>query len=339
LLIVAAMSLAACAVVDGPDLPPGGDPGRRVAELPIPPEQQELARSFAAVRGWDLCAMHDIPAATEITGFEPEVLEPGTDECTLSLGAPGEAELRDLTIAVSWIVPPDQRQPARDDSCSSVQPLMPGADVPWAIEVTWSPDIGGYPSSLEKPPCDVIRDYVSTIRPKLTAPPLRSAGLTSPALALAGLDPCAVVTELLTAASGGTVPTAENSTVHVYGPSRCAGSVSTGLLQRIRIEVEFDVDAAYAVSGTHSVAGRPADISSGHWLLGGCRAAFRATDTAVTTYPSDDTPTVEIMAIELDSCNGEQQVAELAEHAARLVPPAPSMNPDAQPLGDLDPPP
>ncbi|HYH32784.1 MAG TPA: hypothetical protein VD903_20615 [Pseudonocardia sp.] len=362
-MVVAVLALVACSSTvggtpgpvrhDGPDGP--------VSALPMPPDQQARATRFATMREWDLCAMHDIPAATGITGFEPGALHPdahGLDGCDLSLGAPGFVNLRTLRIAVTRMVRPDERPTGRGsaaspitvngvrlpnvvhgaDSCSYVYPLRPVGDESLGIEIGWYFHIGDDNIVGAKPPCVIVREYIAAIWPGLTDPPLRRAGLTTPALALADLDPCTVVATLLRTASGEKALTAQNTDVYVGGSRTCSASVRAGLFRRQSVGVEFSITSVPGAF-TDTVAGRPADIYPGHWLLGDCSAEFQATDTEVHPIASYDHPYVEIMRIDVAYCDDEQQIRQLAELAAQLVPPTPPASPDAQPLGDLDPPP
>lgn len=348
------MALTACTISGVPDRTQPDEEGGQVAELPMPPDLQMVADQFAVVRGWDLCAMHDIPAATRITGWEPRALLPNPEDgCDLTLGAPDRADQWGLTIEVTRLLRPDERRPAewgtpgapitvdgvqlsnvvnRADSCAYDYPLVRAGAESWGIQISWGFDAGGFEA---KPPCDVVRDYVTALGSRLTDPPLRSAGLTTPALTLAELDPCAVVAAVLTTVSGETALTAENTVVRLSTPRECRASLSTGMFKTTDVEVAFGIDHG-GLSTTGTVAGRPAELEGGSWIVWSCRATFQATDVELSSYSRDKFPSVEIMTIEFSVCEHVQQLTAVAERAEQLVPP-PRENPDAQPLGALDP--
>jgi hypothetical protein len=222
-------------------------------------------------------------------------------------------------------VPDEER-----NACFSRYPLDPVGDVRWAVEIRW--DQNGPPDvySREKPPCDVVRDYVNAIWPRLTVPPLRSAGLTTPALALADVDPCAVVDALLPTATG-TTPSPQNTSISASDPLSCyAASVRPEFDD---LSVSISIGSNRRMSGAAAVAGRPSYIS----LDGNrCVIEFQATDVELNPY-EELNPRVETMRVDVSSCHDMQKAVELAERAARLVPPTPPANPNAQQLGDLDP--
>jgi hypothetical protein len=358
LVLVVAVSLAACTTSGTPDRTGNAAHGGPVAELPMPPDLRTTAARFAGVRGWDLCAMHDIPAATRITGWHPSALLPddtsGLDECTLSLSPPDDVGEWELTIAVARLLRPDERLASgwgipgaaitvdgvrlsnavnRADSCAYEYPLVQAGQESWGIQVGWGFRAG---PSAGRPPCDVVRDYVTALGPRLTDPPLRSAGLTSPALVLADVDPCAVVATVLTTASGETALTGENTDVGIDDPTSCRASVATGLFGSTSVRVELGITDS-TDSFTDTIAGRPAELDGGSWIEP-CRATFQSTGVELAEHSWINRPSVETMTIEVSPCDGVQQLTALAERAVQLVPPA-RENPDAQPLGDLDPPP
>lgn len=315
--------------------------------LPLAPDQQAEARRLAVMRGWDYCAMHDLPAAEQITSSSPTSLHPylGLDDCKLVLRQRDGTEW-ELTLGVEVADPMRGSTPLKignvqlpqvgispsDNECAYSYPLSTVGKLPLGIE------INAHSFSPTKPICDVARDYARAVLPKLADPPTRDAGLTTPRLALAALDPCAVVAEVMPALTGGAELTPRNTQVQLGEPYKCEATWtddkrSSGARNtRARVAAELDTEAGGPQATTTTVGGRPAEVTQQTlW----CRVTARATDFALSTDPTSK-PYVEVLKLELPSCPA---AVEQAERAVKLVKPAPPAPPNAQRIGDLNPPP
>jgi hypothetical protein len=340
LVAVAALVTGCSTPVSGAALPvaqPAAPPG---GGLPLDRQQQRDAELFAQVRSWDMCAMHDVPAAARVTGFDPDELlpyrEPGI--CRLVMkqrDGPAEWELQ-LDVFPLVLTPGGrsldaggaQLQQVRDSDdaqCAYSLPIGDRGDQRWGIEVS------AYSVSANKSPCDVAGEYATAIAPRMTDPPLRSAGLTTPALGLAASDPCALAAAMVPILSGGETPDAVRVAVGVLEPFACDVTV-TGHGAGVRGSVEFTLEAAGDV-GADAVAGFPAAREQ---VGKACKVVFAPSDVVLAGNPGmpPEVPAVEITG----DCD---QVDALADAAARALVPAPHGPPGEQPLalGDLNPPP
>ncbi len=325
--------------------PPAAAPG---GGLPLDPGQQRLAELFAEVRTWDMCAMHDVDAAARATGFAPDELLPYRELgiCRLVMQEPNGTSEWELQLDVFPVVPTEgggepldvggvELPQVRDDTESRCAYSLPigsqgaAGDEPWGIEMSVFSIAGN------KAPCAVAREYVTAILPRMTDPPLRSAGATSPALDLAASDPCALAAAMVPALSGGQPPAPGAVTVGDLEPFTCTAKVKPPdgvIAPEARGTVELTVTAARDVQGA-TVAGFPAARSQ----LGiFCKVVFAPSDVILQGNPdlAPDVPVVEIVG----EC---EQVDALAEAAAGAITPAAGGAPreDAVALGDLDPPP
>jgi hypothetical protein len=244
-------------------LPAGG--------LPLEPDEQAAVALFAEVRTWDMCALHDIPAAASVTGYVPDEILPyaGLGSCRLTLQQPDGVSDWDLTFEVSRTRPADGGAPITIGGtqlpqvgyqstmeCAYSYPVGP-PDAEWGIELTASN------VSPNRPQCDVARDYLNAVAQRLAAPPLRSAGATTPALSLPGVDPCSVAAQLVPVVANGAAVPREDLRADMDTPYECFVGVEIGTgtpqAEDVRSTVEFTVDST-VLDGGGTVAGRPAVI-------------------------------------------------------------------------------
>jgi hypothetical protein len=323
----------------GPSAPAGGG-------LPLTAEQQGLAELFAQVRSWDMCAMHDIDAASRATGYTPDELlpyrEPGI--CRLVMKAPGGVSEWELQLDVFEVIPAEGagqplevggvRMPqVRDNdesSCAYSYPIgAPGqGDERWGIELSV------HNISPDTPPCDVAREYATAIAPRMADPPLRSAGATAPALDITSSDPCAVAAAMVPVMSGGQALGPDALDVGDIGPYTCGVNATVddgGGARKVRASVEFALSATEDV-GSATVGGFPGASSP----LGiNCQVLFAPQDVQLVGNPGQS-PSVPVVEVDAE-CD---QIDALATAAAGAIAPAAGRpRENALVLGDLDPPP
>ncbi|MHA6622722.1 hypothetical protein [Pseudonocardia sp. DLS-67] len=344
-LVGLAVLVGACATpVSGAALPaqpvaapPGGG-------LPLDPEQQRDAELFAHVRSWDMCAMHDVAAAARVTGFDPDELLPYRELgiCRLVMKQRGGAAQWELTLDVFRLVPTPGGSPIEAGG-AELQQVRESDDVQCAYslpigdpdEKRWGIEVSVYSVSANKPPCDVAGEYATAIAPRMADPPLRSAGLTTPALDLAASDPCALAAAMVPALSGGLPPDAVGVAVGGMEPFGCDVTVTArgaSGSQGVRGSVALTLESAGDVGGD-AVAGFPAARDE---LGNVCKVVFAPSDVVLAGNPGmpPDVPAVEVAG----DCG---HVDGLAEAAAGVLVPAPRGAPPGPPLalGDLNPPP
>lgn len=309
--------------------------------LPLEPEQQRLAGLFADVRSWDMCAIHDIAAAERATGFAPDELlpyrEPGN--CRLVMRDPGETDDWELQLDVFQVVPTAGGQPldvggvqmpqvheSDETRCAYSYPI----GIPAKGDDQWGIDISVFGTADNEAPCDVAREYATAIAPRLADPPLRSAGGTRPALAIAASDPCALAAAMVPVLSDGQPLGSGALEVGDLQPYGCGVYVTAGdgsTARRVNGSVEYTMTSAGDI-GADTVAGHPAVRTE---LGTNCKVAFAPSDVVLAGNPESapTVPTVEIVS-------GCGQIDALAEAAAgAIAPPAGTPREDAQALGDL----
>jgi hypothetical protein len=340
--------VTACATpITGTPYPAGSAAGASAGGgLPLEPEQRREVALFAQMRSWDMCAMHDIAAAERATGFAPDELlpyrEPGI--CRLVMRDSDGVDDWELQLDIFHVVrtqgggePIDvggvQMPRVRDSDesrCAYSYPIgSPGEDdQPWGIEVSV------FSIADNKQPCDVAREYATAIAPQLADPPLRSAGGTTPPLDIAASDPCAVAAAMVPVLSGGQGLGAGALAVGDLQPYGCGVNATVGDgsdSRKVNASVEFTIASARDVGST-TVGGFPAARSQ----LGiNCKMVFAPSAALLIGNPeiAPSVPSVEIVS----DCN---QIDALAEAAAGAIAPATGApRPDAQALGDLNPPP
>jgi hypothetical protein len=315
-----------------------------VVDLPFVQEQRQLAELFAQVRTWDMCAMHDLGAASRATGFVPDELLPYRELgiCRLVLKDQRGVEDWKLQVHVFPVIPTpggapiqvggltlEQVRDSDDMRCAYSLPIgFTGAAKPYGIEVS------GTSISGVRPPCDVVREYVTAIAPRLQSPPLRGDGGTTPALPLSGNDPCALAAAMIPVLADGEPLGSDSVRVSELGPYDCGVTVFTGALpnrEQSRASVALAVRSERDVSAG-SLGGYPASLNE----LGIFCSVVFAPSGQLAGNPDvpASVPVVEVIG----DC---EQVEELAEVAvAELVLPQPAQpRENAQALGDLDPPP
>jgi hypothetical protein len=286
----------------------------------------------------------DLAAAANVTGYVVDEIAPytGLDTCKLALQEPGGVHTWELTFQVSRMNLTDGGAPITVGGtqlqqvgytggmdCGYSYPIGP-PELEWGIELTASN------VSPNRPQCDVARDYLNAVAPRLASPPLRSAGDTTTALPLARVDPCSVAARLVPIiANGATVPRDELR-AGMDTPYDCfVGMVlnpGTPEAQDILSRVEFTADDTVLEGGT--VAGRPADVKQD---ATDCLATFQASDVQVQGDPGFH-PTYEAVRLR-GPCDRIDPMIGAALEAVSASPPAGNTAQGAVALGDLNPPP
>jgi hypothetical protein len=340
---LAVLVTACSAPIAGTASPVGRPASTPGGGLPLDPEQQRKADLFAEIRTWDMCAMHDVEAAARATGFAPDALTPYRELgiCRLVMKEPNGTSEWELQLDVLPVIPTEgggqplavdgvELPQVRDNTesrCAYSLPIGPPGAEPWGVEISVFTLAGN------KAPCDVAGEYATAILPRMTNPPLRRDGGTSPALDLAASDPCAMAAAMVPTLSGGLA--AENLEVADLEPFKCTVTVKDGdgvLAPAARGTVEFTLASAGDLQGA-TVAGFPASRTE----LGiFCEMVFAPSDVQLQDEPdvAPDVPAV----VTVGECD---QIDALAAAAAGAITPAPEGGPreDALALGDLDPPP
>jgi hypothetical protein len=210
LILAGLESLGAADPAEPPPESAASEPGSpdRSDAVPIARGSEPAAAVFTLLRAVDPCGLHDVAAATRVTGHRADQITPTESlaDCQLRLHrAPGEPTWT-LTTRVGVAYGAAQRLSAvseevdgrriyRDESpdphtrsCTYTRPM--GTD--YGISLTVEAPLG----ELTARPCPVARAYLTAARP-LTRLVLRLEKRTEPRFALAALDPCAATRDIL----------------------------------------------------------------------------------------------------------------------------------------------
>jgi hypothetical protein len=249
-----------------PAKPPPGNAPDGANAVPVAPGRQHTAAVFALLRAVDPCALHDIAAATKVTGdHADQILPVGTlTTCQLRLhhepqhpswifttrvGIPYGTAQRDSAAAEEL----DGRRVYRDESldpharsCTYTRPLA--GEI--GISLTATAPMG-QPGAR---PCPIARAYLTTAG-SLTRLVLRAEHRTHPAFALAAVDPCAAARAVLP-------HLATSGTAHPDSPSDCRVQPDTNPDLAVDIGFGFGTDPTglAGASTNHlpvTVAGHP----------------------------------------------------------------------------------
>jgi hypothetical protein len=176
--------------------------------VPIARGREPAAAVFSLLRAVDPCGLHDLAAATRVTGHRGDQIRPTESlaECQLRLHrAPGEPTWTLTTrVGVNYGAAPrqaavleevdgrraywDESRDPHARSCTYTRPM--GAD--YGISLTAEAPLG----EPNAKPCPVARAYLTAARP-LTHLVLRLEKKTEPRFALAAVDPCAATHDVL----------------------------------------------------------------------------------------------------------------------------------------------
>ncbi|MFT7835730.1 hypothetical protein Q5530_06240 [Saccharothrix sp. BKS2] len=325
-LLGAALLLSAC--TSGGGTPPPADtaqprgtgqaPAASGIEQAIPERDRETAKAHAAFRAIDACALHDVGAATAVTGDKGDEITPdqdGLNGCTLRLHKSEFESTWTVFLEVGALFPPQLRHEAapetvggmavftREDErgCTLSKPL----DDNHAVEVR----TGTY-SGATKKPCDVLREYVGKLGEVWNDPPGRDLGQTSPRLSLADVDPCVAASAVLDDVG----PGARLSPTSVFACSAVPAS-ATPSKERIDIEVALIMDEDPA--SLTRIGARELTVSGHRAVLTeratGCLAYVvwePETEVVVNGHSEDTLASLQQIRVRAGTCEAAQAAAE-----------------------------
>ncbi|MFC6091635.1 hypothetical protein [Saccharothrix lopnurensis] len=325
-LLGTALLLSAC--TSGGDIPPLADtaqstgtgqvPAGSAIEQSIPERDRDTAEAYAAFRAIDACALHDVEAATAVTGDKGDEITPdqdGLNGCILRLHKSEFESTWTVFLEVGILFPPELRHEAapetvggmavftREDErgCALSKPL----DDNHAIEVRTSTYSGA-----TKKPCDVLREYVGKLGEVWNDPPRRDSGRTSPRLSLADVDPCVAASAVL----DGVGPSAQLSPKSVFACSAVPASAAPSKKSTdIEIALIMDEDPASLVAA----GAREVTIGSHRAVLieraTGCLSYVvwePETEVVVDRQSGDALPSLQQIRVRAGTCEAAQAAAE-----------------------------
>lgn len=319
-LLGTALLLSAC--TPGGDSAPPTDTNRAPAEptieQAIPERDRQTAKAYAAFRAIDACALHDVEAATAVTGDKGDEITPdqdGLNQCTLRLHKGEYESTWTIRLEVGSLLPAELRREAAPETvggmdvfvreeergCSLSKPL----DDNHAIEVRTS----AYGNATKKP-CDVLREYVGKLGGLWNDPPRRDSGQTSPRLSLAEVDPCAAAAAVLDDVG----PGAQLSPQGVFACTAVPASAQPSK-QRIDIEIALILDedpASLVKTGSREVA-----VGAHRAVLAeratGCAVYVvwePETEVVVDQQSEDAVPSLQQIRVQAGACDVAQAAAE-----------------------------
>ncbi|MGW0522484.1 hypothetical protein [Crossiella sp. NPDC003009] len=165
--------------------------------------RQRLAEN-TVYRTWDTCALHDPEAVKKVFGGEFELLEPETfDQCVARVKLPDLGTFSVTTYVGAPFFPQDEPK-SEIGGKTFLSDSKDASSCSWyyqtskqsAITLRISFHGGTQNKQPPKPACELGKDYLATLAPIWSNPPLRGEGATEPAIALAAKDPCATHEEL-----------------------------------------------------------------------------------------------------------------------------------------------
>jgi hypothetical protein len=209
LILAGLESLGAADPAEPPPEPAASQPSSPDATnaVPIARGSEPTAAVFTLLRAVDPCGLHDVDAATRVTGHRPDQITPTESlaDCQLRLHrAPGEPTWT-LTTHVGVAYGAAQRHSAVPEEVDGRRMYRDESTDPHTRSCTYTRPTGtdfGISLTVEAPlgeptarPCPVARAYLMAARP-LTRLVLRLEKRTEPRFALAALDPCAATRDI-----------------------------------------------------------------------------------------------------------------------------------------------
>ncbi|MFD9701247.1 hypothetical protein [Lentzea sp. NPDC059081] len=228
-MLIGAVALTAACTDSGGEQQPQDHGAPQQTELRIEPGVSEPYKAKALAdtknRAIDACGLHDPDAAQKATGDQADEILPsssGLNECDLRLHQ-GEFKATwtmHLEVGVSY-----DASRRRDDApeklggmdvfvseqertCTVSKPI----DDNYAVQVRASASVLSNEKPA-KPPCEVLREYVTALAPTWQDMPKYGSGRTQPELTLPKLDPCA--------AAAATLDMFEDGYLETGGPMSC----------------------------------------------------------------------------------------------------------------------
>lgn len=166
--------------------------------------------SMAKIRTGDVCVLHDIEAAEEMTGGPANYIVPADPigRCSMSIEYAGgdtvltvdielnqienwyesiilESDELDEDIEMFGAPPPAEGIPDFGTSCAVFYPV----EEPFGIEL----DINSLDDPAWEEACDTAADYLVAVLPEWEDPPLVEDGITTPHVSVYGLGPCSIL--------------------------------------------------------------------------------------------------------------------------------------------------
>lgn len=233
--------------------------------VPIARGSESAAAVYTLLRAVDPCGLHDVAAATRVTGHQPAQIAPteSLDGCRLRLHrAPFEPTWA-FTTRVGVVYGAAQRRAAAPEEIDGRRVYRDESTYPHARSCTYTRPMGaevGISLTVAAPlgdptarPCPVARAYLTDAQP-LTRLVLRLEHRTEPRFGLAALDPCAATRDILDKLG-------LSGAAHPEAPYRC------------RIQPDGPTDAARrdaAVTITFEVRADPGELAAagtGHQVV------------------------------------------------------------------------
>ncbi|WNV85050.1 hypothetical protein [Umezawaea sp. Da 62-37] len=217
-LLLAAAVLFATACTSGPTSATTSSTTTSATDQPalldaVPEAGRAKTMAYKGFRAIDPCALHDPTAAQTISGDQVDELLPnldGLNQCVLRLTRGEFAATWTLYLEVGADYDAGRRRDAAPETIGGRLTYLEdnedgtGCDVARPLDGTSAIvlHVRNYTSrsAQDQPtiaPCDLGRQYVQAAAAVWADPPRRDRGLTSPALALAALDPCEGAAALL----------------------------------------------------------------------------------------------------------------------------------------------
>ncbi|GAA2678738.1 MULTISPECIES: hypothetical protein [Actinosynnema] len=214
-LLLCATALAASACT-GSSLDPSpsaspqapNSPGKAQISQAIPEDLRPAAEAYARYREIDACGLHDPVAAEKASGegSKGDELMPsddGFDTCTLRLHKSEFNSTWTLYLRVAQEYDAAVRREAAPEQIGGLNVYvkeqgapLPSCEVARPLDDTYAIVLDVNPADRDapvRPICDMARDYVAQLAPLWRDPPRHGSGRTTPALPLAGRDPCQAV--------------------------------------------------------------------------------------------------------------------------------------------------
>jgi hypothetical protein len=349
LIAVAALALSACGsqIAGSPVAEPLSARIGKVsapADLPYDDEDKALAKAYATMRTWDVCALQDPEAVKGSLKVDGGSIAPYLDlsgckmEIDTANGTPWEFQLDLQRFGATGSLEQPQQETvggvtvykSLDDGtgyCTYELPVQKVAAI--ALEVSTIED-------SEKPRiCDVAKDYLSKVLPKWQNPPKAGEGKTTPVLRMAGQDPCKGLVGVHRQLSAKASSTSRIS-IDIPSPYECELSQFSGSGGYLDYKVRFTM-----ASPDELTDGQQVEISGLRGVSDDsydCETLLDVGGRPITTS-NQGTQTVE--AVELDSpdCTDQNTLTTVAgAYSAAYKAPVRKPGRGALRLGDLNPP-
>ncbi|MEJ3652359.1 hypothetical protein WEH80_05090 [Actinomycetes bacterium KLBMP 9759] len=221
--------------------------------------------TLATMRTWDLCAVHDVAAAEDVTGGRRMALVPPgvLNKCALTVRHAGgghawwmevETLLRPAVARTHESVDLGGTTVHREKPAKQGTPVL-GAQCSFFLPVPeqFGIEVGLLTTADEtrEAVCELAERYTEVLLPKLKAPPLVSAGLTAPTISLYGKDPCVALAPAL--AAWPEDDQGERTYVSGQNPYQCTFRSDPEANRKITVQMEslFEEQGAVVELGRH----------------------------------------------------------------------------------------